>query len=234
MIYAFQSSGALARDIAQLRLAAVIASDDDWHPEMIEAADAASTLRISIGRALPFPVDAAKYARDRADDYRYLPEPGIEILSSGTTGPPKRIFHRSEVLFRSLESGASDADGEAQATAELVHWPLGGIGGVVQVTRALLSGSRIVLLDRFTVADAVGAIQRHGLRVLALTPTMARMLYDADVPKEDISSLVGLMGGSGPLDPELQDKIEARYGVPVLWQWARPSSAGRSSHGRWT
>lgn len=108
---------------------------------------------------------------------------------------------------------SSDAD----VRPLLVHWPLGGIGGAMMVIRALLTGAPIILQERFSVEGTVDAARRHHLRQVPVTPTMVRMLYDADVPRENFASLESFVGGAGPLDPDLQDKFEERYGVPILW-----------------
>lgn len=217
MVYAFQSAVALAAEIERLRPAILIASADDWSPELRAVAERVGITRISVSMAPPYTVTATHPAGPRRDDHHVLPEPGIEILSSGTTGPPKRIFHRSRMLFRSLMSGGAEPDPDVAIPPDLVFWPMSGIGGVLQVMRGLIAGGSLVVLERFTAAGAVDAIKRHRIRSIALTPTMARMIYDADVPASDLANLVAIYGGAGPLDLDLQDKLEARYGLPVIW-----------------
>jgi len=217
MIYAFQAAAPLSRDVEQLRPAALIASEDDWSPQLIDAVNSIGAVRISISLQPPFAITVAERARRPAATYHRLPEAGVEILSSGTTGPPRRIFHRSAVLFRSLLSGKAEVENESRSPPDLVFWPLSGIGGVLQVSRAMIKGAAMCVLERFTVEGIVDAVKRHRLRSLALTPTMARMIYDADVPKADFGSLVAFFGGAGPLDVDLEDKLVARYGLPVIW-----------------
>ncbi len=46
-----------------------------------------------------------------------------------------------------------------------------------------------------------------------MQPAILRMLLQADVPPEDLASLEGLSGGSGPLEPELRAfSPDGRYG----------------------
>jgi acyl-CoA synthetase (AMP-forming)/AMP-acid ligase II len=52
------------------------------------------------------------------------------------------------------------------------------------------------------------------------------MLLDADVPKEDLSSLDFLISASGPLDPETRDEFEAHFGVPVKLAYGATEFAG--------
>jgi acyl-coenzyme A synthetase/AMP-(fatty) acid ligase len=42
------------------------------------------------------------------------------------------------------------------------------------------------------------------------------MVMDADVPREDLSSLAFIIAGAAPLDPSVQKAFEARYGVALL------------------
>jgi acyl-coenzyme A synthetase/AMP-(fatty) acid ligase len=49
-----------------------------------------------------------------------------------------------------------------------------------------------------------------------LPPAAVKMLFDADLPPEDLSSLRMIMAGTSPLDPDLAEAFEARYGIPVL------------------
>jgi acyl-CoA synthetase (AMP-forming)/AMP-acid ligase II len=45
---------------------------------------------------------------------------------------------------------------------------------------------------------------------------MIKMIWDADVPPEKLSSLVAIRSGTAPLDPDLQARFEEKYGVPIL------------------
>lgn len=214
MLYAFQSAESLARDLISTRFAALVIDEQDWAEHLQAAASTSGTVAILLPslpdqglRVIEPPV------RVSADAAYRLPETGIEILSSGTTGLPKRLFHPSSRLFRSLAGGFA-TPGEKP---EIVMWPLSGIGGNVSLAAAMVKGVPFILLEKFTPQDVVDAIRRHELTWLPFTPTMVRMFYDADIPPEHLASIDAFMGGSGPLDPDLQDKFEARYGKPLIW-----------------
>ena len=51
-------------------------------------------------------------------------------------------------------------------------------------------------------------------------------VLDADLPPEDLASLDFVMSASGPLDPEIRDAFERRYGVPVLLAYGATEFAG--------
>jgi long-chain acyl-CoA synthetase len=214
MLYAFQAPAALARDVENTRFAALIIDEQDWSQPVQQAANESGTVAIVLGalpndrfRVIDPPLQAPPESVHR------LPGPGIEILSSGTTGPPKRLFHPINRLFRSLDGMPPTPNGKP----ELVIWPVSGIGGNMALASAMIKEVPFILLEKFTVEAATDAIKRHQLPSVALTPTMVRMLYDANVPPEELSSLQAIVGGSGPLDPDLQDKVEKRYGVPIIW-----------------
>jgi long-chain acyl-CoA synthetase len=52
------------------------------------------------------------------------------------------------------------------------------------------------------------------------------MLLDANLPKEDLSSLVAYRTGTAPLDPALADAFYERYGIPVLQNYGATEFAG--------
>lgn len=213
MLYAFQAAESLARDLASTRFAAVLIDEQDWTEPVAAAADASGTVAFVLG---PLPDDGFRIVEPEtpvgAAAYR-LPGPGIEILSSGTTGLPKRLFHPANRLFRSLDGKPPAPD----AKPEALMWPLSGIGGNMTLATAMIRGVPFVLFEKFSPEEVAAAVKRHGLTSLSVTPTMVRMLYDADIPREDLASLTYIIGGAGPLDPDLHDRFEERYGVPLIW-----------------
>jgi acyl-coenzyme A synthetase/AMP-(fatty) acid ligase len=108
---------------------------------------------------------------------------------------------------------------------ELVYWPFGSIG-VCQLLAAPYSGKRMVLLEKFAVDDWVRAVKMYRVRRAGVQPAIVRMLLDADIPKEDLASLEYLPGGSGPLESELREAFEQRYGIPLLWAYGATEFAG--------
>jgi len=214
MLYAYQAPESLARDIDNTRFAVLILDQQDWSDTIAKKAEETGTHVILLG-ALPEDGFQTVEPGLRGDLSHVLRQPscGIEILSSGTTGLPKRIFHPAPRLFRSLRGNLPKPDDEP----EVVFWPMGGIGGNLNMAIAMARGVPFILLERFTVEGLVNAIQRHGLTSISVTPTMLRMLYDAGVGPDDVPTLRSIGGGSGPLDPDLQDKVEERFGFPVIW-----------------
>ncbi|MBA4024933.1 MAG: AMP-dependent synthetase [Gordonia sp.] len=146
----------------------------------------------------------------------------VEMFTSGTTGPPKRI----PLTWRQLESSMSAVHrhtgvakparepltgGVALVTLAIVH-----IGGMFGVVQALTEARPFVLLPRFTVDGWVTAVHEHQLRVASLPPAAMRSLLGADVPREKLSSLRAVTAGTTFVSPDLADEFTDKYDIPVM------------------
>jgi acyl-CoA synthetase (AMP-forming)/AMP-acid ligase II len=227
MIYSYQSATAIARDVGSLALPAVLAGVDDWTPELRGAVTSAGSAGLSLsGDPLRVGVTVTRQPGSRHDPT--LEQSGLHILTSGTTGPPKRIPVATNVLEHTVLSTTIGAGTEAvdpDTPPALVYWPFGSIG-VCQLLAAPCAGKRMVLLEKFSVTEWVRAIKTYRITRAGVQPAILRMLLQADVPPEDLASLEGLSGGSGPLEPELRAEFEGRYGIPLLWAYGATEFAG--------
>ncbi len=203
MIYSYQSTQAIARDIEQLRLPAVLLDQDDWTEPVAEAIARISGAGVALA---PQGVDLRATRQPRED---ITPDPalataGLHILTSGTTGPPKRVPVHTRVLQHTVLSMTVGQSPSPDDPPELVYWPFGSIG-VCQLITGPSIGKQTVLLEKFTVDEWVRAVKTYGIKQAGVQPAIVRMLLDADVPKEDLASLNYLGGGSAPLDPLLRE-----------------------------
>ena len=149
----------------------------------------------------------------------------LQILTSGTTGPPKRQDIKTPVLERTVFSVTSGEAAPPGAPPEFAYWQFGGIG-VCQLVAGVHNARRIVMLERFTVDGFVHAIKTHGINRSGVQPAVIRMLLDADVPKEDLASLEFLISASGPLDPETRDEFEKHFDIPIRLAYGATEFAG--------
>lgn len=227
MIYSFQSPEAIGRDIEKLNLSAIVADRDDWTDPVITAAKRAGSAGVAI--SLTEPTVAAVDGLERRDESRRHAEvePGValQILTSGTTGPPKRQDIKTAVLERTVFTVTSGQKAPPGAPPEFAYWQFGGIG-VCQLVAGVYNARRIVILERFTVDGFVNAIKTHAIERSGVQPAVIRMLLDADVPKEDLVSLEFLISASGPLDPETRDEFEKHFGIPVRLAYGATEFAG--------
>jgi acyl-CoA synthetase (AMP-forming)/AMP-acid ligase II len=227
MIYSFQSPEAIGRDIEELNLSAIVADREDWADEVITAAKRAGSVGVAISSTEP--LVAAVDGLERRDPSRHHAEvePGValQILTSGTTGPPKRQDIKTSVLERTVFSVTSGEKAPPGAPPEFAYWQFGGIG-VCQLVAGVHNARRIVMLERFTVDGFVHAIKTHRIKRSGVQPAVIRMLLDADVAKEDLASLEFLISASGPLDQETRDEFEKHFGIPVRLAYGATEFAG--------
>ncbi len=227
MIYSFQSPEAIARDIETLELSAIVADRNDWADEVIAACARAGCAGVAISLSDPnvAPVQGLE-RRDRSRRHAAV-EPGValQILTSGTTGPPKRQAIKTSVLERTVFSVTSGETAPSDAPPELAYWQFGGIG-VCQLVAGVHNARRIVMLERFSVDGFVDVIKTHGIKRSGVQPAVVRMLLDAGVAKEDLASLEFLISASGPLDPATRDEFESHFDIPIRLAYGATEFAG--------
>lgn len=219
MIYSFQSPEAIAADIERVDAAAVLAEPQDWTDPVRAAAYRSGAAGVALGAEVTAVAGAGTTRqRPRVDG-------ALTILTSGTTGPPKRFVVRAEVLEHTVFS-VTGGQAAPDEPPELVYWPLGGIGGVCQLVTGVYVGKRMVLMERFSVPGWVDVVKTHRLQRVGVQPAVVRMLLEADLPAADLSSLQYVMSASGPLDVPTRDAFEQRYRIPVLTAYGATEFAG--------
>ncbi|MFT6578687.1 MAG: acyl-coenzyme A synthetase/AMP-(fatty) acid ligase [Zhongshania sp.] len=225
MVHAYQSAVAMANDIEQLNLGVVIGDQQDWSDHITAVVKNSGAL----GIVLPVNRDEScravgVYCKNVA--HRRSPESlGFEVLSSGTTGAPKRTVMPFSVIQRALDSILAVGP-EVAKSADIVSWPFGTIGGLCQLVTASALQRPIALLEKFKLDDWLAAVEQYQPKILFVQPTILRTLLDADVPKEKLKSIQVVSGGAGPLEPELQTRFEERYGIPLLWAYGATEFCG--------
>jgi long-chain acyl-CoA synthetase len=224
MIYSYQSAQSIGRDVEKLRLPAVLVDREDWTDPVAEAVSRIGSAAVVLS---PSEVELAA-TRNTADGVTGDPAlamAGIHILTSGTTGPPKRVPVKTGVLQHTVLTMTVGRNMSPDDPPELVHWPFGGVG-VCQLLTGPYVGKRTVLLEKFTVDEWVRAVKTYGITTSGVQSAIIRMVLDADVAGEDLASLEYLPGGSGPLEPQLREEFEGRYGIPLLWAYGATEFAG--------
>ncbi|QNO26995.1 long-chain fatty acid--CoA ligase [Sphingopyxis sp. OPL5] len=221
----------LFADVETLRLPVVIADATDLaRPGLAEALTRAGSAIIEIGPRLE---GVRVVQRDIRAAIQTSPGVAIEMLTSGTTGTPKRVplsrdaFDASFRGFAKYERGKSfDDPPRLGSGCTMVVNPLTHIGGIYGCIGALMAGRKIALLEKFSVDAWLDAVRRHRPAVASAVPSAVRMLLDADVDPADLSSLKSLISGTAPLAPELVDAFYARYGIPICSNYGATEFAG--------
>jgi len=173
MIYSFQSPESIGRDIEKLQLSAIVAERRDWADEVIAAAGYAGSAGVAI--SLTAPLVAAVTGLERRDECRRHAEAepvvALQILTSGTTGPPKRQAIKTPVLERTVFSVTRGEAAPPDAPPEFAYRQFGGIG-VCQLVAGVHNARRIVMLERFTVYGFVHAITSHRIKRSGVQPAV--------------------------------------------------------------
>lgn len=232
-----QGAAALARDILDLRTPVVVATDTDWEREAVhDAVRETSAVGIVVTGHATDPVRFAP-GLERAGDGPYRdasPGVAVEMLTSGTTGPPKRVPLATAAFERAITAagrhygksgkvvqGPRLASGVAIVSSPLVH-----MSGLFRTLLNLCEGRKLALLARFAVDPWVDLVRRHRPRAASLVPAALRMLLDAEVDPADLSSIEVVTSGTSRLDPEVQVAFEQRFGIPVLPSYGATEFAG--------
>ncbi len=229
----FQSADRIAEQIDRLRAPAVVADAEDW-----EATQIADAVRRTEGLGLALgggPGGAAAVLargdrRGAAGDGRAASEQTLTLLTSGTTGPSKRIA----LPVRAVEAAAEDCDlleaeghdPGAPRAPFISGYPLTNIGGIYYAMPTGLLGRRMALLEKFAVEPWVEAVERHRPGLLWLPPAAIRMLLEAGVPRSALAGARALRYGAAPLDDDTRERFEETYGIPVLSQYGATEFAG--------
>lgn len=215
MIYAYMSGEALASKLRDLALPAIIASTKKWPGALASTAEEMGTAAIAISREGAGVETLLPYDPGRGFDLRSsMAEPGIELLTSGTTGPPKQFPISYKKLFaRMVLSNTMSVNARRPA---LLYFPLGNISGIYTFLPVVASDDQIILLDKFRVPEWVEFIKQVQPVRTNLPPAAFRMILDAQVPAEDIACIDYISTGAATLDPTLRKEFEATYDIAIL------------------
>nr|MDT0667745.1 AMP-binding protein [Micromonospora sp. DSM 115978] len=101
------------------------------------------------------------------------------MLTSGTTGPPKRVPLSYETFSRVL-AGAKHYERNAAAEVRLrrgvtiVNAPLVHLGGLFRVLQCVSDVRSFCLLERFRIEQWTDAVRRHQPSTVSLVPAALR------------------------------------------------------------
>jgi long-chain acyl-CoA synthetase len=217
MIYAYQSPEALARRFADLNCAAYLATAGTWTASARTGAAEAGALAVALDLDAQQPVEGTRLDR-RAEHRRAAGPPGLAMLTSGTTGPPKTVHLDYALIRRSmvLETPVHPYGAPAPAAPMFMSSPLGNVAGLYAWLPLVVAGRPIILLEKFSL-DAWLAYVREARPVSVGLPAPAyRKVLDLGIPPEELASIQYMSSGSSPLEVELQTAFEEKYGVVIL------------------
>ena len=216
-------------DLESLDLALLAGDEIDLRSTVVRSAHSGPTC--STLSLADLAVSSELTLADHAIAVAPLDRVAVRMLTSGTTGPPKRIDLGSKMLERVMvgakhyEANARD-DVTLRSGVVIVNAPLVHVSGVFRVVQAVLDGRRICLLPRFTVDGWADAVRRHHPKTVSLVPTAMRMVLESDVEDDLLVGVKSVISGTAPLDPEVAEAFTARFGVPVLTSYGATEFGG--------
>lgn len=221
----------LASDTISARPQVVLAPGSDWDESEFAGP-------IADAGVVGFAVDGDRVTQRAGGSTVTIEAPAVadpvavEMFTSGTTGPPKRIPLTWRQLDAALEAvhghtGKGGARGEPlTGPVGLIALPMVHIGGLWGVVQSLAEARPMVLLPRFTVEGWVEAVYEHKLRVAGLPPAAMRSVLTANVPKDKLASLRAVTAGTTFVNPDLADEFTERYGIPIMIMYGATEFGG--------
>jgi acyl-coenzyme A synthetase/AMP-(fatty) acid ligase len=153
----------------------------------------------------------------------------VRMLTSGTTGPPKRIDLTYDMLARSVigtDFDAAPSPTEPRRGVAIVNAPLVHIGGVFRVLQCVCQARSFALLDRFELDIWADAVRRHRPLAVSLVPAALRTVLHSDLSPDDLQSIRAVTSGTAPLSADDADAFTDRFGIPVLTSYAATEFGG--------
>src|SRR5215475_12091718 len=137
------------------------------------------------------PLAAAQRVRMRADEIFRM------AFTSGTTGNPKCVLHSFNTTLPAVRQINRDML-VTEKDVQLVYLPVCLNWGYLCLLQAILSGSKAVLLERFSAKAALELIEREGVTYIATAPaSIVAILNEPELSSHDVSSLrVVITGGA--------------------------------------
>jgi len=143
------------------------------------------------GVAESAPLPKADHARMSADEvYRMA-------FTSGTTGNPKCVLHSFNTTLPTVRQINGDMN-VAEREVQLVYLPVCLNWGYLCLLQAVLSGSKAVMLERFSANSTLELIEREHVTYIATAPaSIVSILNEPELVRYDVSSLrVVVTGGA--------------------------------------
>ncbi|MBO0742342.1 MAG: AMP-binding protein, partial [Hyphomicrobiaceae bacterium] len=118
-------------------------------------------------------------------------------FTSGTTGNPKCVLHSFNTTLPAVRQINRDMH-LTEKDVQLVYLPVCLNWGYLCLLQAILSGSKAVLLERFSAKAALELIERERVSYIATAPaSIVAILNEPDLSSYDVSSLrVVITGGA--------------------------------------
>ena len=179
----------------------------------------------SLSRWLGSGVEVPSYAR-RPDDAV------VQLYTSGTTGSPKGVVltnaNYAAVIRQCMSAGWVDWQSTDQV---LVCMPLFHVGGVNVSLIAATCGACAIVSPRADVDSILGHIQRHGITVGFMAPTvLADVMRAAESRGANLSSIRLIYYGASPIAETVLAQARAAFNAGFIQLYGLTETAGSVTH----
>jgi acyl-CoA synthetase (AMP-forming)/AMP-acid ligase II len=122
--------------------------------------------------------------------------------TSGTTGRPKGAISTHANLIIGQGMMTARAWGLRSDDVILVTTPMAHRIGIARISNAIYLGARLAIMPRFDAVAAIDLIETEGVTVVALVPTIARMLIPAIESRPQACRTLRVIVATGEAFPE--------------------------------
>ncbi|WP_254206690.1 class I adenylate-forming enzyme family protein [Nocardia alni] len=210
-------------DITALRLPLIIGAPDDL-AALVVPSPGTATVAISGMAAEPH-----AFPGRRVLDGPTHPGVAVRMLTSGTTGPPKRVDITYDMLAHSVlgpEPDRAPLPARPRQGVAIVNAPMVHIGGVFRVLQCVVEARPFVLLPRFELERWARAVRTHRPKAVSLVPAALRTVLHSDLRPEDLTGIQVVTSGTAPLSAADADAFHEKFGIPVLTSYAATEFGG--------
>jgi len=227
MIHPYQSPAGIARELTRLKPAVAIAAAADLAEEVRAVLRAQGVAGIALTEMDASAIPGCERSTATYDTPPARPQ--MDMLTSGTTGPPKQFALTYDMIAKHM-LGVNVMDTARADTAKvppmLLYYPFGNFSGIYATLPPVLHGIRGVVVDRFTLDGWLDYLRRFRPEWTGLPTVSLQMIMDANIPHEDLASLKWINSGAAPLDPTVQRMFEERYHIPILLTYGATELGG--------
>ena len=138
------------------------------------------------------------------------------IYTSGTTGRPKGVL-LDHANLTSMTDSLIQALALTGNDVSLLVLPLFHVNGLaVSVLSTMRAGGSVVIAPKFSIESFWDLVEQHRPTFFSAVPTIYALLETRTTRPVDTSSLRFAICGAAPMPVDLIDRIEQRFGVPVI------------------
>jgi len=230
MLYAFQAAEALARNLRSLEKRVLVISKDDFVGSVVEAAKEGGVGVVVLDEETVEALLADAGITEKVEGPTASVEPGIYILTSGTTGAPKHFKLSNRIVAEQVLSARSmfgkPADKAKSPVPTLIYFPFANISGLYHFLPVAISGIPAIMLEKFDIRVWLDYMKKYRPVVGSLPPPGVQMALEAGFTREDLKGTKFINTGAAAVDPTLHRAFEERFGISLLLSYGATEFGG--------